>query len=64
MYPSVFRNRYPKEGRTADEHDAYAVARWLQEMAARDALERYWNPPLTIEERRVAGREGWILGIS
>ena len=64
VYPSVFRNRYPKEGRTADEHDACAVARWLQEMAARDALERYWNPPLTIEERRVAGREGWILGIS
>lgn len=23
VYPSVFRNRYPKNGRTPDEHDAY-----------------------------------------
>jgi len=26
--------------------------------AARGSLERYFNPPLTIEERRVAEREG------
>jgi hypothetical protein len=63
VYPSVFRNRYPKEGRTADEHDAYAVARWLQEMSGRGELGRYWNPPLTAEERGVAEREGWILGV-
>lgn len=28
VYPSIFRNRYPTEGRTADEQDAYAVACW------------------------------------
>lgn len=64
VYPSIFRNRYPKEGRTPDEHDAYAVARWLAESAARGSLDRYFNPPLTIEERRIAEREGWILGVS
>ena len=63
VYPSIFRNRYPKEKRKADEHDAYAVARWLSETAARGALDRYFSPPLTVEERRVAGLEGWILGI-
>ncbi|MDP2238714.1 MAG: hypothetical protein Q8K18_00955 [Burkholderiales bacterium] len=63
IYPSIFRNRYPKQGRTPDEHDAYAVARWLAESAARGSLDRYFNPPLTIEERRIAEREGWILGV-
>lgn len=64
VYPSIFRNRYPREGRTNDEHDAYAVARWLAESAARGSLPRYFEPPLTLPERRIAEREGWILGIS
>ena len=63
VYPSIFRNRYPKESRTSDEHDAYSVARWLSETAARGALDRYFRPPLAIEERRVAELEGWILGV-
>lgn len=63
VYPSIFRNRYPKGKRTPDEQDAYATARWLAEAAARGSLERYFNPPLTIEEREVAAREGWILGV-
>jgi hypothetical protein len=28
-YPSIFRNRYDKGDRTADQQDAYATARWL-----------------------------------
>lgn len=63
VYPSIFRNRYPKENRTPDEQDAYVVARWLAEMAGRGELGRYWSPPLTGEERAVAEREGWILGV-
>jgi len=63
VYPSIFRNRFEREGRTVDAQDAYAVARWLAECSARGSLERYFNPPLTIEERRVAEREGWILGV-
>jgi len=34
VYPSLFRNRYPREGRSSDEQDAYAVARWLAEMVS------------------------------
>jgi hypothetical protein len=64
VYPSIFRNRYEKKGRTPDEQDAYAVSGWLAESAARGSLDRYFNLPLTIEERRIAEREGWILGVT
>lgn len=63
VYPSIFRNRYPKERRTPDEHDAYAVARWLSEAAARGVLEPYFDPPLAVDERRIADVEGWIFGV-
>jgi hypothetical protein len=64
VYPSIFRHRYAKGGRTPDEHDAYAVARWLEETGRKRLLDRYFNPPLTPPERRVAALEGWILGIA
>lgn len=63
VYPSIFRNRYPREDRTADQQDAYAIARWLKEADERGFLERYFDPPLTDDERHVADLEGWILGI-
>ena len=64
VYPSIFRNRYEgRNGRTPDERDAYSVARWLEESALRGILERYFDPPLTLPERRIAALEGWILGI-
>jgi hypothetical protein len=46
VYPSLVHNRYPKDGRTNDEHDAYAVARWLREMDRNGFLSRYFDPPL------------------
>lgn len=52
----------PKEGRSADEQDAHAAARWLTDMGARGALAGYFAPPLTDLERAPAEREGWILG--
>lgn len=64
VYPSVFRNRYPRVGHTADEQDAYAIARWLQEADGRGILDRYFHPPLTEDEKHVAKREGWILGVA
>lgn len=63
LYPSIFRNRYERANRTPDEHDAYATARWLAESSAREILARYLDPPLTIHERAIAAREGWILGV-
>lgn len=64
VYPSIFRNRYPRENRSPDEQDAYAVCRWLSESAARGSLARYFDPPLTNLEKQIASREGWILGVT
>lgn len=63
VYPSLFRRRYPRDDRNADEQDAYATARWLADMDVREALEGYFAPPLTGVERASAALEGWILGV-
>ena len=64
VYPSLFRRRYPVEGRTTDQQDAYAACRWLHEMDRLDYLPRFFDPPLTPGERKDACIEGWILGVS
>lgn len=64
VYPSIFRNRYPREDRTVGQQDAYAVARWLGETCERGLMDRYLDPPLTDAEREDAMLEGWILGIT
>lgn len=64
VYPAIFKNRYPSEGRNGDEQDAYATARWLMESDQRGILDQYLHPPLTKDERKQAELEGWILGIT
>lgn len=63
VYPSLFRRRYPKTNRTADEHDAWSVAAWLQDADRRGILDSYFSPPLSRLERKAAMLEGWILGV-
>lgn len=63
VFPSLWRARYPAEGRTADQQDAYAVCRWLQACHSSGQWGRCLNPELTAAERRTAGFEGWILGV-
>lgn len=63
VYPSLFRRRYSRESRTIDEQDAWSVAAWLREMDHRGTLGSYFEPPLTLPERRLAQLEGWILGV-
>lgn len=63
VYPSIFSKRYVRANRTRDEHDAYSVARWLEEKDKRGFLEQYFHPQLTAEELNTAKLEGWILGI-
>jgi hypothetical protein len=64
VYPSIFRNRYPRDERSCDQQDAYCVARWLADVTRDGFCERYLEPPLTDESRRIASLEGWILGIA
>ncbi|MCP4079648.1 MAG: hypothetical protein GY743_05330 [Planctomycetaceae bacterium] len=63
VFPSLFRNRYPREDRSVDQQDAYAVCRWLKEMQRRKRLADYFQPPLDQAARRMAQREGWIFGV-
>ncbi|MCG6869942.1 MAG: hypothetical protein LJE91_14765 [Gammaproteobacteria bacterium] len=63
VFPSLLRRRYPRGDRTVDEHDAWSVAAWLTEIDRRGTLSRYFDPPLTPQERRQAALEGWILGV-
>lgn len=64
VYPSILRRRYHQQDRTADQHDAYAVARWLKEVGWGRLLDDvYFGPPMTGKERKIAELEGWILGV-
>lgn len=63
VYPSIFRRRFPKIYKSNDEHDAYSIARWLQDMDSRGVLPQYFNPPLTRNEMDKVKLEGWILGV-
>ena len=63
VYPAIFRRRFPKLYKSGDEHDAYSIARWLQEMDSRGVLSQYFKPPLTKKEMDQVKLEGWILGV-
>ena len=64
VYPSLFRRRYAKKDRTADEHDAFCVGRLAQrDGPARGPSTTTSKPPLSLLESSKAGLEGWILGV-
>ena len=63
VYPALWKHAYAPEGRTGDQHDAYAVATWLRQADRDGRLQAAMNPNLTGAERTVATVEGWILGV-
>ena len=63
VYPALWKHAFPAEGRTPDQHDAYAVAAWLRQADLSDRLQGFLTPSLTPPERAVAEVEGWILGV-
>lgn len=63
IYPALYKRRYERANRTADQHDAYATACWLEECDRFNRIEYYFKPPLTDSERKIASLEGWILGV-
>ncbi len=62
-YPALYKRRYDKGDRTADEHDAWSTAAWMRDCDRRGTLEQYFKPPLTPDEILLASLEGWILGV-
>lgn len=63
VFPSLLRRRWPRGERTVDEHDAWCVTAWLQDVDARGAFDAFLRPPLSPADSSVARREGWILGV-
>ena len=63
-YPALCSRLFPIEKRNPHQHDAYSVARWMQESDANQTLSAYFHPELRPEERKLAQLEGWILGLA
>jgi hypothetical protein len=64
VYPALWCNIFPQEGRDSHQHDAYSAAEWLRRSDLDGSLERFLSPSLTENERKVTEIEGWILGIA
>jgi hypothetical protein len=52
---------FPSAGRTADQQDAFGLAKWFQGTDADGSLEKFFCPKIEPHERKKA--EGWILGV-
>lgn len=63
IYPSQWSADWPRQERTPDQHDAYAVAAALAAADASGALEAWLQPDLPPAEKSTARVEGWILGV-
>jgi len=62
-YPALYNNNFNIEDRTADQHDAYSIAAWMQQADTEGELVDFLNPPITTTERTIAIVEGWIIGV-
>lgn len=63
VYPSLWSGQYERARRSADQHDAWSVAKWLAQADGDGALRACFEPRLTDAERAIASVEGWILGL-
>ncbi|NJL26404.1 MAG: hypothetical protein HC897_00325 [Thermoanaerobaculia bacterium] len=63
VYPRLWSSCYPRQNRTADQHDAYSVAATLRIIDLDGSLPERFDPELTPAGREVARIEGWILGV-
>jgi len=63
VYPSLWSKGFTSEDRSADQHDAYSIVKWMRRADLDGTLEGSFNPLLKPAERVVAQLEGWILGI-
>jgi hypothetical protein len=62
VYPSLWSQSFAREGRSADQHDAYAAAAWMRRADSEGSLASFLDPPLPPTERARGQIEGWILG--
>jgi len=63
VYPALWNTAFPSAGRTPDQQDAFAIAKWFQRADSEGGLEKFLCPELEPDERKKAEIEGWILGV-
>jgi hypothetical protein len=63
VYPALWSRSFPTEGRTPDQQDAFAIAKWMQAQDGLGRLETDFHPSTQPQERQKAEIEGWILGV-
>ncbi|MDT1063426.1 hypothetical protein RM190_16250 [Paracoccus sp. CPCC 101403] len=63
VYPRLWSTAYPVAGRNPDQHDAYSVARWLQEADLDGSLQRALRPFESGPIDTTARVERWILDV-
>jgi hypothetical protein len=63
VYPSLWSAAFPRADRTADQQDAWVIAKQLQQFNADDTLSAYLRPTRSPDEDAIARIEGWILGV-
>ena len=63
IYPVLWSRGFPREDRTADQHDAFSVAAWMRRADLDGTLAEFFKPGLPPTEGQIAKIEGWILGI-
>lgn len=61
-YPRLWSAGYPEEDRTADQHDAFSVARWLQEASRTGVIDHAFAAPEPESVAMTGQVEGWIIG--
>ncbi|GAD55830.1 hypothetical protein [Limimaricola cinnabarinus] len=61
-YPRLWSATYPRDARTPDQHDAYVIARWLQEADRSGDLSGAFAAPEPEPVAMTGQVEGWILG--
>ncbi|MCY2986788.1 MAG: hypothetical protein NTY19_02855 [Planctomycetota bacterium] len=60
----MLRRRYPADGRTVEQQDACAIARWLKDVGRGPLLDDiYFAVVMTGTDCKMAELEGWILGV-
>jgi hypothetical protein len=63
-YPSLWNKSFTRsDEHTQDQHDAFVIASWLQQVDDDGRLSQYLEPSLRPEDKAIAEVEGWILGV-
>lgn len=63
VHPRLCRATYPKDARTPAQHDAYSIARWLQQADHHGMLDAAFVAPRPEPIAAMGLVEGWILGV-